>query len=100
MKVTVVPAEGENEVAFLGNIPESIRAYESLTLDAAYFENGVQTEEEVAYQVSGGYAMSYSFTQDGNRLHLSCWTASTEPVMITAKAGGCAASIKLRLEGL
>lgn len=100
MKVTVVPAEGENEVAFLGNIPEGIRAYESLTLEAAYFENGEQRLDKVSYKLSGAESMSYSFTQDGNVLTVNCWTQSETPLTITATAGEYSASVKLRLEGL
>lgn len=100
MKITVVPAEGENEVAFLGNIPESIRAYESLTLEAAYFENGEQRLDKVSYRLSGAESMSYSFTQAGNVLTVNCWTQSNTPLTITATAGDYSASVKLRLEGL
>lgn len=100
MKVTVVPEEGENEVAFLGNIPESIRAYESLTLEAAYFENGEQRLDKVSYSLSGADSMGYSFTQAENRITVNCWAASETPLSITAMVGGYSASVKLRLEGL
>lgn len=100
LKVTVVPAEGENEVAFLGNIPQSIRAYESLTLEAAYFENGKQTDAEISYTISGADSMSYSFTQNGNVLTVNCWAASETPLTITASSENGAASVEFGLEGL
>lgn len=100
MKVTVVPAEGENEVAFLGNIPDSIRAYESLTLEAAYFENGEQQDDKVSYSLFGADSMSYSFTQAGNTLTVNCWTASKMPLTIMATAGEYSTSVELGLEGI
>ena len=100
VRVTVVPAEGENEVAFLGNIPKSIRAYESLTLEAAYFENGEQRLDKVSYALSGADNMSYSFEVFENRLTVNCWGDSKTPLEITATVGDYSTSVKLGLEGL
>lgn len=100
VRVTVVPAEGENEVAFLGNIPKSIRAYESLTLEAAYFEGGEQRLDRVSYSLSGAERMSYSFEVFENRLTVNCWGDSKTPLEITATVGDYSTSVKLGLEGL
>lgn len=100
VRVTVVPAEGENEVAFLGNIPKSICAYESLTLEAAYFEGGEQRLDRVSYSLSGAERMSYSFEVFENRLTVNCWGDSKTPLEITATVGDYSTSVKLGLEGL
>lgn len=99
-EITVVPAESGNEVAFLGNIPDKIRPYESVTIEAAYFENGEQQDDKVSYSLFGADSMSYSFMQNGNVLTVNCWTASETPLTIMATAGEYSTSVELGLEGI
>lgn len=99
-EITVVPAESGNEVTFLGNIPDKLRPYESVTIEAAYFENGEQQDDKVSYSLFGSDSMSYSFMQNGNVLTVNCWTASETPLTIMATAGEYSTSVELGLEGI
>lgn len=99
-EITVVPAESGNEVAFLGNIPDKLRPYESVTIEAAYFENGEERLDKITFAYSGADKMSYTSTEAGNRTQITCWTASKSPLKVTASFGEHKSSVEIGLEGI
>lgn len=99
-EITVAPAESGNEVAFLGNIPDKIHPYETVTLQAALFENGVEQPEAVSFAYSGADSMAYSTAESGNETQITCWSGNDTPLKITATAGEYAASVEIVLEGI
>lgn len=99
-EITVAPAESGNEVAFLGNIPDKIHPYETVTLQAALFENGVEQPEAVSFTYSGADSMAYSTAESGNETQITCWSGSNTPLKITATSGEYAASVEIVLEGI
>lgn len=99
-EITVVPAESGNEVAFLGNIPDKIRPYESVTIEAAYFENGEERLDKITFAYSGADTMSYTATEAGNSTQITCWSASDVPLVVTASFGEYLASVEIGLEGI
>lgn len=99
-EITVVPAESGNEVAFLGNIPDKIRPYESVTLEAAYFENGEERLDKITFSYAGADTMSYTAKEAENSTQITCWSASDMPLVVTASFGEYTASIEIGLEGI
>lgn len=99
-EITVVPAESGNEVAFLGNIPDKLRPYESVTIEAAYFENGEERLDKITFAYSGADTMSYTATEAGNSTQITCWSASDVPLVVTASFGEYLASVEIGLEGI
>lgn len=99
-EITVVPVESGNEVAFLGNIPDKLRPYESVTIEAAYFENGEERLDKITFSYSGADAMSYTATEAGNSTQITCWSASDAPLNVTATFGEYTASVEIGLEGI
>ena len=100
MEITVVPTDGEKEIAFLGNVPDLLRAYETLTLEAAVFENGAETDEAITFTCSGAEESAYTAKIDGNKISVTCWHASAQTLKITAANGEIFAEAKIRLEGI
>lgn len=99
-EITVVPAESGNEVAFLGNIPDKLRPYQSVTIEAAYFENGEERLDKITFAYSGADTMSYTATEAGNSTQITCWTASKSPLKVTASFGEYKSSVEIGLEGI
>ena len=99
-EITVVPVESGNEVAFLGNIPDKLRPYESVTIEAAYFENGEERLDKITFAYSGADTMSYTATEAGNSTQITCWSASDAPLKVTATFGEYTASVEIGLEGI
>ena len=99
-EITVVPAESGNEVTFLGNIPDKLRPYESVTIEAAYFENGAETDEAITFTCSGAEESAYTAKIDGNKISVTCWHASAQAIKITAANGEIFAEARIRLEGI
>lgn len=92
--------EAENYVAFLSSVKNSLSVFESVSLSAAYFENGQQTEENVSWEIGGANPNSYTATEDGNAITVKCFRGSTNPLSITAKHGDSKASVLIFLEGI
>lgn len=99
-EITVVPAESGNEVTFLGSIPDKLRPYESVTIEAAYFENGEERLDKITFAYSGADTMSYTATEAGNSTQITCWTASKSPLKVTASFGEYKSSVEICLEGI
>ena len=99
-EITVVPAESGNEVTFLGNIPDKLRPYESVTIEAAYFENGAETDEAITFTCSGAEESAYTAKIDGNKISVTCWQSSAQAIKITAANGEIFAEARIRLEGI
>ena len=99
-EITVVPAESGNEVTFLGNIPDKLRPYESVTIEAAYFENGAETDEAITFTCSGAEESAYTAKIDGNKISITCWHASAQAIKITAANGEIFAEARIGLEGI
>lgn len=95
--VTVAGSAAEPHVSFLSTIPERINAYQSLTIEAAYFEDGEKTEETVRWSFGGAEKGSYSVEVDGNAATINVWSGSVESLVITAKHGSHEAEASVQL---
>lgn len=74
-------------VAFSGTPVSSIREQQSAAFTAAFYEDGAETDEPVAFTLSGPEAWCWSADIQGNTLTVSCWERSAEPLVIRAAHG-------------
>lgn len=86
-------------IAFNGVIPQSIEQYDSATLSATYYENGVATDKTVAWTFSGADEQSYTTTVKDNSVEIYCVSADDEPLIVTASCEGKTISTNIALLG-
>lgn len=93
-----VPSPMPENVAFTTTIPAFLHEFDAITVSAAYFENGVVTENPVEITFSGPEASAYKAVPDGpNTYRLTCYHASQKPLVITAEYGDRRENAEIRL---
>lgn len=119
MSVSVAGSVTEPHVAFLTPIPEKLNAYDSIILQAAYFESGEKTDEPIEWSADGADKASWTleeldalypdeelypdtslYPMGKNSVKLSIWSGSVTPLTITAKHGNASASASVKLVGI
>ena len=100
--VTVEEAsEDQASVRFLTAIPQKVRAYDQITIRAAYFEGGIQTNESVLFDITGAKPGSYTVeTGLDNSATVFCWGGSVTPLTIIARHGASEATVSMELIGI
>lgn len=98
--VDVVGAESGGLVVFLQDVPEQLRMYQNVTLEAEYMENGEMTGVPVDYSLSGANPAAYTAEISGNAVTITCWGGSITPLKVTAKYGDYEASAEIILKGI
>lgn len=98
--IAVVGAESGGKVAFLQDVPEEIGMYQTVSVEAAWFEDGVQTAETVAFRLSGPPEDAYSGEVSGNVVTITCWAGSNTPLTVTAEYGEHSVSEEIYLRGI
>lgn len=89
---------GGNYVDFTCNLLETLSEYRSMTISAAWFSGGEETEDEVSFRFTGPAENAYSATMTGkNRYTISCFAASPLPLTVYAEAHGQGVSAKIWL---
>ena len=99
-EVTVAGAQSGGQVVFLQDVPAQLRMYQSVTLEAAYMEDGEITSETVEFAVSGANQSAYTVEESGNSLTITCWGGSTTPLTVTASYGEYSTSAEIYLKGI
>lgn len=100
--ITVEEAtEDQASVRFLTAIPQIMRAYDSVTVRAAYFAGGIQTDEPIIFNISGAKPGSYTVeTGNDNSITVFCWGGSVTPLTITASYGTASVTEEVQLIGI
>lgn len=99
-QISITPALAKNRVEFTGVIPTAIPQYDTATVHAAYFEDGVETNDAIEWSLSGADGCySYVVSLDGKSVSVTCLMATNEPLTIIAKYGAFSESINITLEG-
>lgn len=98
--VTVEGAGSGDKVAFLQDVPSELGMYQSVTVSAGWFEDGVLTDKNVKISVFGPENTAYAAEFDGNSVILTCFAGSLTPLTITASHGGKSVSAVIRLIGI
>lgn len=84
-----VSASGNNYVAFTNAPAAQMRPFESDIVSAAWFEDGVATDEPVQITFSGASTKTYSVTDNGDgTFTLTVYAASNVPLTVTATHDG------------
>ena len=85
MAVTV--EEAFTGVRFTGTLPERMRPFETAEIGAVYVKNGAQTDKTVTWRFSGADETAYGAEVKGNRVTITCWSGSAQPLTVTAAYG-------------
>lgn len=88
-----------NYVGYTSIIPQCIRQYMNATFTAAYFENGLPTEQAIVWTYSGAESSNYTAQESGNTVTITCLGADDTPLTVTATCAGQSASVEIKLEG-
>lgn len=93
-----VPAAEAAYVAFTTTIPEKMHEYDVMAVSAAYFENGVATEDALQFSFDGPPAGAYTVEHgDGNTYTVTSFHAANKPLVITARYGAHSATATVYL---
>lgn len=86
-------------VEFVTDLPSELRAYDSVTCEAAYFVNGVKQSDTIVYAFEGADINCFGTEKTGNALTITCFAPSNEPLVVHAFCNGQEASQELYLIG-
>lgn len=86
VSIAIEERESANYVDFISPIPTTIQRFEVLTVKAAYFEDGVQTEDEVQYSVTGTHESDYSASSEDGILTILTWMPTSLTVTASCKS--------------
>lgn len=92
-EMTVEGTVAEDYIAFVTAVPQTMIAYDSITLKASYFDNGIETEDSISFFVSG-----CSCEADGNEITLNAFGADTT-ISVTAMAHGLSLTKTIEVVG-
>lgn len=97
--LTVDAADG---LFFTAGPPESLRAYESVTLSAAAYTGGTVREGALIWRFSGAAPGSYAanVAENGKSAELTCYGFSPRPLIVTVSDGEREVVAEIRLEGI
>ena len=89
----------EPYVAFNGVIPQSIEQYDTKTLTATFYENGVATDKPITWTFGGANERSYTTAINGNSVEIYCVLADNIPLTVTAECEGKSVKTGIQLLG-
>lgn len=95
------PSGDEPQVAFTSVVPQSIAAYQSVTLSAAYFVDGEEQSDEIFWNFKNADSTAYSavIAAGGKSVTITCFSYSETPLTVTASSNGYSVSAQIVLEG-
>ena len=98
----ITVTESVDGVEFTGTVPNTLTAYESVTLTAAYFEDGAEQSVPLAWDFSNAAQGSYAanVADDGKSSTITCYQYSADPLTVTISYGGTASNANIALEGI
>lgn len=95
----VVERESQTYIDFITPIPDEIRTFETLNIEAVYYEDGQQTQDAIEYTLSRADINSYSYDVNGNVLTIHTYEPSDSPLEVTASCNGYETTTKIRILG-
>lgn len=87
-------------VDFIQSGPTKITAFENATFEAAFFEDGLQSQIPVQFSFSGADENAYSAEINQNSVTIYAWNGSVVPLEITASYKELSKTITVGLEGI
>lgn len=98
--VTVEEALDSKAVLFKGTIPDRLKAYESVEVSAAYYEQGIEMDVPVIFSFTGARRGSYSAAVNNNTATITCYGGSITPLTVAARYGSYETTAEIQLIGL
>ena len=99
--LNVTESTGAKSAAFKTTPPAALRAYDSVTLSAAAYQNGEETAGVCEWNFSFDPGGAYTATTLDNLCEIKCWGGSTIPLTVTADFGDdVSVSCDIVLEGV
>lgn len=95
----ITVTESTEGVEFTSAIPQTMAAYETATITAAYFQNNAETSKVVHWKFTGADENAYSASVNDNTAVITCYGYSDTPLTVTASRGSYVASAVIQLEG-
>ena len=94
-------AENAPYVAFKSIIPTDIVQYDTATLSAAYFVNGVESDDRIKWSFSNTNPSDFiaTISEDGKSVEIMCLSPSDYPLKVIASHGGYSISTDITLSG-
>jgi len=97
--LAIIERESANYVDFITIVPKKLNMFSTIGIKAAYFEDGIQTEEPVTYTTTGTPSNAYSAVVSGDTLVIQTWLPTTSPIEITAESHGKSETVQISVEG-
>lgn len=97
--ITVIERESANYVDFITPIPKTIKTFETISIEAAYFEDGIQTADTVNFSIKATPSNAYSAKINGNTVTIQTWLPTTSPIGISIECNGHYESACIDVEG-
>ena len=82
--------------------PESISQYDSIVIQAAYIENGIETDQPLEWYFDGADSdevYCYQIAEDGRSVEITCISPSDNNLEITASKNGHSITATIELLG-
>lgn len=86
-------------VEFITDLPSQLTAYDSVTVEAAYFVDGVKQADGITYAFTGASMNCFGFEQNGNALTITCYAPSDVPLKVWAMCNSMDATQDMMLIG-
>lgn len=93
-----VETPAEAYVSFCGALPTCVSEQESVSITAAFYENGEETDAEISFGFDGPLNGEYSAEIEGNTVTIYCWERSNTPLTVTALYGEYSAAHTITLD--
>lgn len=98
-ELTVIEREESSYIDFISPVPSTVRTFSQIVIEAAYFDEGIQTSDAVAYSTTAVPSNAYSTSTDGNVLTIQTWLPTTEPITIVCESNGKYEIARINVEG-
>lgn len=95
--INVSAAAQTSFVSFTGYVPQIIEQYETATFQAAYFDNGIQTDAPITWSFDREDG-TFGYAIEGNTISIEC-IAPSAPIVLTATCNGQSATATIELTG-
>lgn len=101
MEISITDSLSDDYIAFKGLIPQFITQYTKETISAAFYENGIETQNSLNWTFSGANQEDYNavIASDGKSATIECLSPSANNLLITVSYGENETTAEISLEG-
>ena len=99
---SVTVTESADGTQFTSTVPNKLAAFESVTVSAAYFEDGAETATPLTWNFEGADHDAYSVTiaADAKSATITCYAYSSTPLTVNVSYGTSTAAAEINLQGV